>query len=58
MFEKDQEFIAVDKINKTPFKYKYIEKLKTIWHKIYSFESGNIFEVDDEWFNQRKLSLN
>ena len=53
--KKDDIFTANHRLINEPMKFRYIKKLKTTWHLIYCFESGNTFEVEDEWFRQRKI---
>ena len=54
-FESNQIFFAKGKLDEKYYRYKYVKKLRGVWHLILAHRSGNLIEVENEWFNQRSI---
>lgn len=39
------------------YNYEYIKSLGGIWHEIQDRDDGFIFNVEDQWFKERKITM-
>ena len=58
--KENQEFTAVDKLN-NKYKYRFIKRTNEggcRYIKLWNIDTDSLTEVEDEWFNQRKIIMN